>query len=192
MGWAGKSSPGWPGMRGGLCTANPPKPPSWCGGLCPLEALMGPPGPALPPQPGASSPRGRPARGRSSQEAPRRAGPRGAGKGSLASLALRPRLPERSHGGDCFFNSLLIDMKQKGCRFAEISELTLGSYRLNRGAALQACVGSWFTEGAFRERLWGWKGGLRAAVEQVPRRTPPQPSAREGPPGRRQVHLRPG
>lgn len=49
-------------------------------------------------------------------------------------------------------------MKQKGCRFVAISELILSNYRLHRGVALQACVGSWFTDSVFRVTE-GWTRG---------------------------------
>ena len=58
-------------------------------------------------------------------------------------------------------------MKQKGCRFVAMSELILSNYRLHRGVALQACVGSWFTDSVFREtERWTWGRGV-ARVEKM-------------------------
>lgn len=58
-------------------------------------------------------------------------------------------------------------MKQKGCRFVAISKLILSNYRLHRGAALQAYVGSWFTDSVFREAEGWTQDRGRAGVEKM-------------------------
>lgn len=171
----------------------PPKAPELVWGAASTGGSAGTPRPALPPDPPHL-------RGLLPEDGVHRGHRRGqgraeAGKGSLASLALRPRLPDRSHRGDCFFHSLLIDMKQKGCSFAEISELTLGSESTADSTVERLCRCVWGL-GLLKGFLERDRGDGRVGSGQWWSRCrggrPLDPRPREGSPGCCQARLRLG